>query len=51
MGGWAQDVAVALSRCDKKEQDDRNARLKRAMDLSMKHAYLSKELQVGSLWS
>jgi ubiquinol-cytochrome c reductase subunit 7 len=40
-----QDVKEALRRCSPQEVDDRNARLKRAMDLSMKHAYLSKELQ------
>lgn len=43
------DIAEALKRLPKSVIDDRNQRLKRAMDLSMKHTYLPKELQVFPL--
>eukprot|EP00243_Klebsormidium_subtile_P001367 TRINITY_DN12360_c0_g1_i1.p1 TRINITY_DN12360_c0_g1~~TRINITY_DN12360_c0_g1_i1.p1 ORF type:complete len:128 (-),score=30.68 TRINITY_DN12360_c0_g1_i1:183-566(-) len=39
------DVKEALKRLPREETDARNQRLKRAIDLSMKHYYLSKELQ------
>mmetsp|Transcript_15836 Transcript_15836/g.49770 ORF Transcript_15836/g.49770 Transcript_15836/m.49770 type:complete len:126 (-) Transcript_15836:46-423(-) len=39
------DFDEALHRIDPKEVELRNQRLKRAMDLSMKHTYLSKEMQ------
>eukprot|EP00271_Cylindrocystis_brebissonii_P013534 TRINITY_DN33426_c0_g1_i1.p1 TRINITY_DN33426_c0_g1~~TRINITY_DN33426_c0_g1_i1.p1 ORF type:complete len:140 (+),score=32.68 TRINITY_DN33426_c0_g1_i1:43-420(+) len=39
------DIAEALKRLPREVVDARNQRLKRAMDLSMKHAYLSKEMQ------
>mmetsp|Transcript_22174 Transcript_22174/g.30840 ORF Transcript_22174/g.30840 Transcript_22174/m.30840 type:complete len:126 (-) Transcript_22174:261-638(-) len=39
------DVAEAMSRLPQQVLDDRNARLKRALDLSLKHVYLSKEMQ------
>lgn len=35
-----------MRRLPQSELDARNQRLKRAMDLSMKHSYLSKEMQV-----
>jgi ubiquinol-cytochrome c reductase subunit 7 len=38
-------VAEALRRLPEQEVLDRNARLKRAMDLSLKGTYLPKELQ------
>ena len=37
------DVKEALSRLPKEEIDLRNQRLKRAMDLSLKHIYLDEE--------
>lgn len=40
-----QDVDEALKRLPQDEVDARNQRLKRAMDLSLKHEYLPKELQ------
>lgn len=40
-----QDVAEALRRLPDQVVLDRNARLKRAMDLSLKGTYLPKELQ------
>jgi hypothetical protein len=40
-----QDVAEALRRLPAQEVIDRNARLKRAMDLSLKGTFLPKELQ------
>ena len=40
------DVAEALKRLPQSVKDDRNQRLKRAIDLSMKHTYLPKDLQV-----
>ena len=40
-----QDVDEALKRLPQDEVDARNQRLKRAMDLSLKHEYLSKSLQ------
>lgn len=39
------DVGEALKRLSAEERDMRAQRLKRAMDLSMKHTYLSKEEQ------
>ncbi|KAH6790874.1 Cytochrome bd ubiquinol oxidase [Perilla frutescens var. frutescens] len=39
------DVKEALSRLPKQVVDARNQRLKRAMDLSMKHEYLPEDLQ------
>ncbi|XP_024377497.1 cytochrome b-c1 complex subunit 7-1, mitochondrial isoform X2 [Physcomitrium patens] len=39
------DIKEALSRLPQEEVDLRNQRLKRAMDYSMKHQYLPKELQ------
>lgn len=41
------DIQEALSRLPKHVVDARSARLKRAIDLGMKHVYLPKELQVG----
>lgn len=40
------DVKEALNRLPREIVDARNQRLKRAMDLSMKHEYLLKDLQV-----
>lgn len=40
------DVKEALNRLPREIVDARNQRLKRAMDLSMKHEYLPKDLQV-----
>jgi ubiquinol-cytochrome c reductase subunit 7 len=40
-----QDVAEALRRLPDQEVVDRNARIKRAMDLSMKHEVLTGELR------
>ena len=40
-----QDVDEALRRLPQEEVDARTQRLKRAMDLSLKHVYLPKELQ------
>ncbi|BDA42474.1 probable cytochrome b-c1 complex subunit 7 [Coccomyxa sp. Obi] len=39
------DVDEALKRLPQEEVDARTQRLKRAMDLSLKHVYLPKELQ------
>uniref|UniRef100_A0A1D1XMF3 Cytochrome b-c1 complex subunit 7 n=1 Tax=Anthurium amnicola TaxID=1678845 RepID=A0A1D1XMF3_9ARAE len=39
------DIKEALARLPRGIVDARNQRLKRAMDLSMKHEYLSKDLQ------
>ncbi|KAF5183965.1 Cytochrome b-c1 complex subunit [Thalictrum thalictroides] len=39
------DIKEALSRLPREIVDARNQRLKRAMDLSMKHEYLSDDLQ------
>jgi ubiquinol-cytochrome c reductase subunit 7 len=39
------DVQEALNRLTQEERDMRQQRLKRAMDLSMKHVYLDKETQ------
>jgi len=39
------DNEEALNRLPQEELDLRNQRLKRAMDLSMKHTYLPKEMQ------
>lgn len=40
------DVKEALNRLPREVVDARNQRLKRAMDLSMKHQYLPDDLQV-----
>ena len=40
------DIKEALNRLPREVVDARNQRLKRAMDLSMKHEYLPKDLQV-----
>ncbi|GFP93750.1 cytochrome b-c1 complex subunit 7 [Phtheirospermum japonicum] len=40
------DVKEALNRLPREIVDARNQRLKRAIDLSMKHAYLPEDLQV-----
>ncbi|KAI0498004.1 hypothetical protein KFK09_021245 [Dendrobium nobile] len=40
------DIKEALSRLPREVVDARNQRLKRALDLSMKHEYLSEEMQV-----
>ncbi|GER36602.1 cytochrome b-c1 complex subunit 7 [Striga asiatica] len=40
------DVKEALNRLPREVVDARNQRLKRALDLSMKHAYLPEDLQV-----
>ncbi|XVE71646.1 hypothetical protein DITRI_Ditri10aG0167900 [Diplodiscus trichospermus] len=39
------DIKEALNRLPREIVDARNQRLKRAMDLSMKHEYLPKDLQ------
>mmetsp|Transcript_9203 Transcript_9203/g.10630 ORF Transcript_9203/g.10630 Transcript_9203/m.10630 type:complete len:125 (-) Transcript_9203:99-473(-) len=39
------DVREALKRIPQAEIEARNQRIKRAMDLSMKHKYLDKEMQ------
>uniref|UniRef100_A0A0C9S9W1 Cytochrome b-c1 complex subunit 7 n=1 Tax=Wollemia nobilis TaxID=56998 RepID=A0A0C9S9W1_9CONI len=39
------DIQEALNRLPQEVVDARNQRIKRAMDLSMKHEYLPKELQ------
>ena len=43
--GQDLDVGEALKRISQEERDMRAQRLKRAMDLSMKHIYLSEEEQ------
>lgn len=40
------DIKEALARLPREIVDARNQRLKRAMDLSMKHQYLPEDLQV-----
>lgn len=40
------DVKEALRRLPQEVVDNRNARLKRAMDYGMKHVYMPKDLQV-----
>lgn len=40
------DINEALNRLPREVVDARNQRLKRAMDLSMKHEYLPDDLQV-----
>jgi ubiquinol-cytochrome c reductase subunit 7 len=40
------DVKEALNRLPQQEVDYRNQRLRRAIDYSMKHQYLPKDLQV-----
>ncbi|XVE63524.1 hypothetical protein DITRI_Ditri07aG0027000 [Diplodiscus trichospermus] len=42
---YDMDIKEALNRLPREIVDARNQRLKRAMDLSMKHEYLPKELQ------
>lgn len=39
------DIAMAMSRLPQEVLDARNQRLKRALDLSLKHVYLPKDLQ------
>jgi ubiquinol-cytochrome c reductase subunit 7 len=43
------DIKEALARLPQEVVDARIQRLKRSMDLSMKHEYLPKEIQVLSL--
>ena len=43
--GQDLDVGEAIKRLSAEERDMRQQRLKRAMDLSLKHVYLSKEEQ------
>lgn len=45
------DIKEALERLPREVVDARIQRLKRAMDLSMKHEYLPEDLQVFSLFS
>ncbi|KAH0915380.1 hypothetical protein HID58_029826 [Brassica napus] len=42
---YHMDIKEALNRLPREVVDARNQRLKRAMDLSMKHEYLPKDLQ------
>uniref|UniRef100_A0A1J3FJE6 Cytochrome b-c1 complex subunit 7 n=1 Tax=Noccaea caerulescens TaxID=107243 RepID=A0A1J3FJE6_NOCCA len=42
---YSMDIKEALNRLPREVVDARNQRLKRAMDLSMKHEYLPKDLQ------
>ncbi|CAA7025439.1 unnamed protein product [Microthlaspi erraticum] len=42
---YSMDIKEAMNRLPREVVDARNQRLKRAMDLSMKHEYLSKDLQ------
>ncbi|XP_030548302.1 cytochrome b-c1 complex subunit 7-2, mitochondrial-like isoform X1 [Rhodamnia argentea] len=44
-GYYDLDVKEALNRLPREIVDARNQRIKRAMDLSMKHEYLSENLQ------
>lgn len=44
------DIKEALARLPREIVDARNQRILRAMDLSMKHEYLSKDLQVHFLF-
>lgn len=44
---WHPDVQTALSRLTPEELSNRNKRLKRAMDLSLKHSELNKEAQAA----
>ena len=44
---WHPDVQTALSRLSPEELSNRNKRLKRAMDLSLKHSELNKEAQAA----
>mmetsp|Transcript_33061 Transcript_33061/g.55346 ORF Transcript_33061/g.55346 Transcript_33061/m.55346 type:complete len:126 (+) Transcript_33061:96-473(+) len=41
----SMDIEKAITRIPQKDIDDRHARLKRAMDLSMKHVHLDKNTQ------
>ncbi|RRT67224.1 hypothetical protein B296_00013824 [Ensete ventricosum] len=43
---YDMDIKEALARLPREVVDARNQRLKRAMDLSMKHEYLPEDLQV-----
>lgn len=43
---YSMDIKEAMNRLPREVVDARNQRLKRAMDLSMKHEYLPKDLQV-----
>ncbi|VVB10683.1 unnamed protein product [Arabis nemorensis] len=42
---YEMDIKEAMNRLPREVVDARNQRLKRAMDLSMKHEYLPKDLQ------
>ncbi|XP_010432714.1 PREDICTED: cytochrome b-c1 complex subunit 7-1 [Camelina sativa] len=42
---YSMDIKEAMNRLPREVVDARNQRLKRAMDLSMKHEYLPKDLQ------
>ncbi|CAN8273226.1 unnamed protein product [Cochlearia groenlandica] len=42
---YSMDIKEAMNRLPREIVDARNQRLKRAMDLSMKHEYLPKDLQ------
>ena len=42
------DIKEALARLPREVVDARNQRLKRAMDLSMKHQYLPDDVQVST---
>ena len=44
---WHPDVQTAISRLTPEELSNRNKRLKRAMDLSLKHSELNKEAQIA----
>eukprot|EP00283_Hemiselmis_rufescens_P009099 CAMPEP_0173417920 /NCGR_PEP_ID=MMETSP1357-20121228/185_1 /TAXON_ID=77926 /ORGANISM="Hemiselmis rufescens, Strain PCC563" /LENGTH=102 /DNA_ID=CAMNT_0014380307 /DNA_START=37 /DNA_END=345 /DNA_ORIENTATION=- len=44
---WHPDVEVAISRLTPEELSNRNKRIKRAIDLSLKHSELSKEAQMA----
>ena len=44
---WHPDVQTAISRLSPEELSNRNKRLKRAMDLSLKHSELNKEAQAA----
>mmetsp|Transcript_24256 Transcript_24256/g.61376 ORF Transcript_24256/g.61376 Transcript_24256/m.61376 type:complete len:103 (-) Transcript_24256:138-446(-) len=42
---WHPDVQTAIARLSPEELSNRNKRIKRAIDLSLKHSELSKEAQ------
>jgi ubiquinol-cytochrome c reductase subunit 7 len=44
---WHPDVQTAISRLSPEELSNRNKRLKRAMDLSLKHSELNKDAQAA----